>query len=290
MYNGIGLTTPRGSGTSGHVVRNASALKSERKHDTAHTKGHQYPGERSSKHKHVDKEILEHEQKRQIEVKCLELQDELEEKGLDDDEIEQRVNRFRRQLLENIDYLDLSKGRKIRSFEIQKLAAAKSKENNRMATALRVDDDYVEGAAFDRELQELRRQKHLLERERERVSRAEKDSSSYRHSGRHRSSQSHHNKTKRTAESRDSSVGSEDRFKGDDSRDTEQHRSSRRHGHRCRGRSSSPSDSEKVTHRTHNQSPPNDRIKTVEGGEPGEIEDIDGDDSGATHSVRADDL
>ncbi|KAJ2743897.1 RNA-splicing factor, partial [Coemansia sp. BCRC 34490] len=109
MYNGIGLTTPRGSGTSGHVVRNASALKSERKHDTAHTKGHQYPGERSSKHKHVDKEILEHEQKRQIEVKCLELQDELEEKGLDDDEIEQRVNRFRRQLLENIDYLDLSK-------------------------------------------------------------------------------------------------------------------------------------------------------------------------------------
>ncbi|KAJ1904251.1 RNA-splicing factor [Coemansia sp. IMI 209127] len=166
MYNGIGLTTPRGTGTSGHVVRNASALKSGQERGVAQSRHSKYSGERSHpRNKPVDKDILEHEQKRQVEIKCLELQDELEEKGLNDGEIGERVDQFRRQLLENINRLDLSGGRGIQAFEVQKLAAAKSKENHRMATALHVEDDYVEGAAFDRELQELKRQKRLLARE-----------------------------------------------------------------------------------------------------------------------------
>ncbi|KAJ2399138.1 RNA-splicing factor [Coemansia sp. RSA 2559] len=168
MYNGIGLTTPRGTGTSGHVVRNASALKPGQERGVAQSRYSRYPSERSHpRNKPVDKDILEHERKRQVEIKCLELQDELEEKGLNDGEIEERVDKFRHQLLENIDRLDFSGGRGIQAFEMQKIAAAKSKENHRMAVALHVEDDYVEGAAFDRELQELKRQKRLLARERD---------------------------------------------------------------------------------------------------------------------------
>ncbi|KAH9938458.1 uncharacterized protein B0H18DRAFT_15978 [Fomitopsis serialis] len=83
MYNGIGLTTPRGSGTNGYVVRNLSTLRV-----------HQTAADRASawdiappKHREPDAAILEHEKKRKVEVKCLELQLELEEKGLDEDEL-----------------------------------------------------------------------------------------------------------------------------------------------------------------------------------------------------------
>ena len=65
------------SGTNGYVVRNLSALRS-----------HQTPADRAAawdaappKHREPDAAILEHERKRKVEVKCLELQLELEEKG-----------------------------------------------------------------------------------------------------------------------------------------------------------------------------------------------------------------
>jgi serine/arginine repetitive matrix protein 2 len=76
MYNGIGLTTPRGSGTNGYVQRNLSVLRT-----------YQSPQDREAawqaeppKHREPDGAILEHERKRKVEVKCLELQLELEEK------------------------------------------------------------------------------------------------------------------------------------------------------------------------------------------------------------------
>ncbi|KAJ2259257.1 RNA-splicing factor [Coemansia sp. RSA 455] len=163
MYNGIGLNTPRGSGTSGHVVRSMSALKPGQGRQTQ-----QYSRDHITNAKPVDKGIIEHERRRQVEVKCLELQDELETQGkLDDTEIEERVDKLRSQLLESIDQLDFTGARPIKSFETQKLAEAKSKENARLASALRVEEEYVEGAAFDRELQELKRQRRLLEKERD---------------------------------------------------------------------------------------------------------------------------
>ncbi|KAJ2366079.1 RNA-splicing factor [Coemansia sp. RSA 2607] len=167
MYNGIGLNTPRGSGTSGHVVRNASALRPGQS-GGANRKGERYLRDAAPKSKHVDQGIIEHERKRQIEVKCLELQDKLEEKGLSEDEIEEQVDMYRQQLLKNLDSLDASGGKAIKAFETHKIAEAKSRENKRMASALRIDDEYVEGEAFDQELQELKRQKRMLERERER--------------------------------------------------------------------------------------------------------------------------
>ncbi|RPD61854.1 cwf21-domain-containing protein, partial [Lentinus tigrinus ALCF2SS1-7] len=95
MYNGIGLTTPRGSGTNGYVVRNLSALRS-----------HQSVQDRASawdvappKHREPDAEILEHERKRTVEVKCLELQLKLEDEGIDEDKIEEQINELREKLL-----------------------------------------------------------------------------------------------------------------------------------------------------------------------------------------------
>lgn len=75
MSENVGLTTPRGSGTSGYVQRNLAHLK-PRDH------GAPYPKDLDSlrhKQRQPDKGILEHDRKRQIEVKVFDLRDKLEE-------------------------------------------------------------------------------------------------------------------------------------------------------------------------------------------------------------------
>ena len=75
MSSNVGLSTPRGSGTSGYVQRNLSHLKPR---DAAAP----YPRDfedRKYRQRQPDKEILEHDRKRQIEVKCLEFRDQLED-------------------------------------------------------------------------------------------------------------------------------------------------------------------------------------------------------------------
>lgn len=95
MYNGIGLTTPRGrcvffldrsriyhadmdhSGTNGYVMRNLATL---RVHETAADRAAAW-SVAPPKHREPDEGILEHERKRKVEVKCLELQLQLEDDG-----------------------------------------------------------------------------------------------------------------------------------------------------------------------------------------------------------------
>ena len=64
------------SGTNGYVVRNLSVVRSRDTHSDRANAWDAAP----PKHREPDKEILEHERKRKVEVKCLELQLELEEK------------------------------------------------------------------------------------------------------------------------------------------------------------------------------------------------------------------
>lgn len=80
MYNGIGLQTARGSGTSGYVQKNLSTInKSHKKHD--------FPTEQdiermeASLNKPPNQELLSHQKKRQIELKCLEERERLEAQG-----------------------------------------------------------------------------------------------------------------------------------------------------------------------------------------------------------------
>jgi len=77
MSSNVGLSTPRGSGTSGYVQKNLSALKPRNNREP-------YPKDFDSfKHRQrqPDQEILEHDRKRAIEVKVFELRDRLEDEG-----------------------------------------------------------------------------------------------------------------------------------------------------------------------------------------------------------------
>lgn len=79
MYNGIGLTTPRGSGTNGYVQRNLIFSAKPVKKPT----NDYYPNLEKIK-REMDRppndDILLHQRKRQIELECFKLREELEEK------------------------------------------------------------------------------------------------------------------------------------------------------------------------------------------------------------------
>ncbi|KAG0147690.1 hypothetical protein CROQUDRAFT_722185 [Cronartium quercuum f. sp. fusiforme G11] len=166
-YNNIGLTTPRGSGTSGHVQRNLSNIQSRDSY--SRNSGSRYD-EQPIKHRKPDASILEHERKRRIENKCVELQLELEDEGIEEDVIEQRVQELRSKLMS-----EESAGRErgpLKPHETHELAAMKAKENDKFRAAMGVKASYVEGEAFDKELQQQRKQQLIEEREKRDAERA----------------------------------------------------------------------------------------------------------------------
>lgn len=80
MYNGIGLNTARGSGTNGYVQQNFAAIKNRRERVEYKTDADLARLDRSL-NRQPNKEILEHQWRRAIELKCVELQEKLEEQG-----------------------------------------------------------------------------------------------------------------------------------------------------------------------------------------------------------------
>jgi len=81
-------------------------------------------------------------------VQCFELQDKLEEQGLDEDEIEKKVAKLRDELTK-----EAPTGQNVKSLkphQIHDLAAAKEKEMEKVRKAFGIREDYVEGDAFKR--------------------------------------------------------------------------------------------------------------------------------------------
>lgn len=81
MYNGIGLQTARGSGTNGFVQRNAAFIRT-RKEKVEYRSEDDLAKLEKSIQKAPNKELMEHQWKRKIELKCLELKEKMEEQQL----------------------------------------------------------------------------------------------------------------------------------------------------------------------------------------------------------------
>lgn len=160
MSSNVGLSTPRGSGTSGYVQSNKAHLKPR-------DRAQPYPKEVDSlKHRQrqPDKEILEHDRKREIEVKVFELRDKLEEEGVEEDDINDRCDALRKKLeAEQAKSGGGPKARGLKSHQVHELAKAKIEESERLRKALGISKDYEEGSHWRK--QEERR----LELEREKA-------------------------------------------------------------------------------------------------------------------------
>ncbi|KAL6449582.1 CWC21 Pre-mRNA-splicing factor CWC21 [Candida maltosa Xu316] len=104
-YNGIGLQSVRGSATSGHVQKSLSSKVSKPgQHESRKAQikqsSRQQQLEKVEKNRELAKKELlnDREKLRKIEVKCMDLRDDLEDQGLDDDEVEKKVKELRDKL------------------------------------------------------------------------------------------------------------------------------------------------------------------------------------------------
>ncbi|PHH83751.1 hypothetical protein CDD82_3825 [Ophiocordyceps australis] len=154
MSDNVGLSTPRGSGTSGYVQRNLAHMKPR-------DYGAPYPKDLDSlRHKRPqpDEGILEHNRKRQIEVKVFELREELEDEEVAEEEIERRCDELRQKLTAESEAGPKSgSGRRVfKEHQVHEMADAKIKESERLRKALNISQDYEEGSHWRRQEERLR--------------------------------------------------------------------------------------------------------------------------------------
>ncbi|KAJ3054668.1 RNA-splicing factor [Rhizophlyctis rosea] len=166
MYNGIGLSTARGSGTNGYVQRNLSAFRPRDKQSHQHSNFNADDHAPPSLLRKPNQDILLHERKRQVEVKCLELQENLESAGdMTEEEIEARVDSLRQQLTADLHKMTQNE-KTLKDHQVHQLAEAKEKKNAEMQQAFGISSkNFVEGAAFDRDLQERLKQERAEKRQ-----------------------------------------------------------------------------------------------------------------------------
>ncbi|KAF2826299.1 cwf21-domain-containing protein [Ophiobolus disseminans] len=154
MADNVGLTTPRGSGTSGYVQKNRSLLRPRDK-VAPYPKDYEHAKHRP---RQPDAEILEHEAKRDIEVKVFELRDKLEEEAVDEDEIDDQCEALRRKLdQERKDGKELGpNAKRLKAHQVHDLAKAKLEESERLRKALGISADYEEGSHWRKQEERMR--------------------------------------------------------------------------------------------------------------------------------------
>ncbi|KAL2547970.1 mRNA splicing factor [Forsythia ovata] len=99
MYNGIGLQTARGSGTNGYIQANKFFVRPKtNKVVTDSSKGFESGHGTAGVTGKANKEILEDDRKRQIELKLLVLEEKLTDQGYTDAEITEKLDEARKTL------------------------------------------------------------------------------------------------------------------------------------------------------------------------------------------------
>ncbi|KAL4738647.1 hypothetical protein BDV11DRAFT_129789 [Aspergillus similis] len=202
MSSNVGLSTPRGSGTSGYVQKNHAFLRPRNL-----GAGAPYPSPSSSskdgsesafKQRQPDRAILEHEMKREIEVKVLEERERLEdinerveagkggegEKVRSEEEIEKICEELRGRLTREMEDRKNRNGRDggrdrngkgkrgFKAYQVHELAEAKIKESERLRRALGIRDLDEQGSGdcgSSAKAEVERRREKERERGRERV-------------------------------------------------------------------------------------------------------------------------
>ncbi|CCH46660.1 Pre-mRNA-splicing factor [Wickerhamomyces ciferrii] len=132
-YNGIGLSTARGSGTNGFIQKNNSfAVGKNHNELSSYAKRQKNKQDNLKRDQFInikDKEIVNHEQKRkEIDLKVSEYRDKLEddeELDLNDDEIDIKCKEFKDKLIKEI---NVKKGYKSRSIREKEDKKPKAKE------------------------------------------------------------------------------------------------------------------------------------------------------------------
>eukprot|EP00039_Didymoeca_costata_P033391 m.42115 g.42115 ORF g.42115 m.42115 type:complete len:222 (-) comp9847_c0_seq1:24-689(-) len=151
-YNGVGLTSARGSATNGYVQRNFALVRYKRGKDEEYKDEDAARTERHFSRK-ANPELLEHQRKRDIELKCAELEEKMEEQGYPEDEIEEKIAELRKELTAKQE----AARKKLRPTDTHEMAEARERRNQIASEAFGISKDYKPGEAFDEEKQAEKR-------------------------------------------------------------------------------------------------------------------------------------
>merc|ERR1712210_439743 len=234
------------SGTNGYVQRNTAHISKGRAEEKFKTE-EDIRRLDAQANREPNLGILEHERKRKLEVKCLELEEVLEEQGLNEEEIEEKVTAYRKMLISK-------EGQKKRFAEVDEFGRpvlkethqiAEAMKNNKLKDAFGISKHFVEGSSFDinrKELEEAakedekkKRQEEMEEPRREKAAKAKKKKRAASSSSESEDSEEEERrrKKKNKRKSRSGSRGKNDRR----SRSREDRRKRSRSGRRSRSRS-----------------------------------------------------
>lgn len=169
MYNGIGLTSVRGSGTNGYVQKNMAHVSRQRMARAKSQDAAPDHGKSIRDPRQANPEILEHNRKREVEVKVMKLRVSLEDDDVDEAEIEAKCEELRQSLLKKLPATSAAArpaagAGNARTGETHADAASKAAENEALKGALGISTGYVGGSAFDRELQARLKEERMAAR------------------------------------------------------------------------------------------------------------------------------
>merc|ERR1712210_11239 len=106
--------------------------------------------------------ILQHQRKRKMELKCLELEELLQEQGYKEEEIAEKVDAYRKMLIEkDVDTDEF--GRAVYK-DSHKMAQAQKEKNERLKAAFGIAPEFVEGSSFNENRQAIE-EANRIERE-----------------------------------------------------------------------------------------------------------------------------
>ncbi|VDK85718.1 unnamed protein product [Litomosoides sigmodontis] len=174
MYNGIGLQTARGSGTNGYVQSNLANLLLSKKRVAYNSEADIKRAEAEINRK-PNNELLEHNRKRHIELKCADFEMLMENKGFDETEIQNKVSEYRKLLQSQVASGELDIDAEMDSRDTHVRAKAAIENRNRMRSALGIKDDFVDGTSFEKlnkniDLEVDEAEKHASKRKKKRSS------------------------------------------------------------------------------------------------------------------------
>ncbi|KAK6129798.1 hypothetical protein DH2020_036451 [Rehmannia glutinosa] len=146
MYNGIGLQTPRGSGTNGYIQSNKFFVKPKtNKVLTDSNRGFESGQGTGGVTRKANQEILEHDRKRQIELKLLVLEDKLIDQGYTDAEIAEKLDEARKSLEakenEEGEFNAGVASEKVSETQTHQIAALKERQMETLKAALGIESE-----------------------------------------------------------------------------------------------------------------------------------------------------
>lgn len=160
MYNNVGRSTARGTGTNGYIQRNLAKLDPSRQRTIAAL---QKPSKQKSfKAKKPNKAILERQTERAIESKVYDLQCSLEDKKNAEALIKMKCDELRKELRRKV-AMGQSLGEE-KNKDSHMIAALQHEKNEIFRQALNISKDHKRGQGFDQTLQEEQKDKRIQER------------------------------------------------------------------------------------------------------------------------------